>query len=204
MPCSTFERVVTLFSISRSSLKPVRMPHFSFRSSVVVADGDVMIEHRANAGPRHADDAEAVDRHVVGPFEVDAVGRHRIAAGDGHAGIGVEGDPRGGRAVAPQIEAGVVAGADDDRVAGLHRVGGLLQRLPGGVAAAGGGVAAGGGDEERGEGQARLELLQRQRARTAILAECHGCTPSENLLFQVPCGRESSRELAQVNASPNV
>ena len=75
-------------------------------------------------------------------------------------GSALKRDPAGGRAVAVEIEAGVVAGPHDDRVAWIDDVGRMLQRLPGMSERAVGRVVAGRRDIERGESEAAFESFQ--------------------------------------------
>ena len=84
----------------------------------------------------------------------------RVAGGDAGARLGAEGDRGGGGAVGPQVEAGVVAGPDDDRVAGGDPAGGVLQRLPRGGGRPGGGIGPGRRDVQDGGCETAFKPLE--------------------------------------------
>ena len=130
----------------------------------VATDDDVMIQDRADAGARDSRHREALDHHVAGAFEVDAVWRDRILRVDDRVRLCLERDRIAGRPAGRQIETRVVAGPHGHEVAGADRIGGLLQRAPGVGRRAGGGIVSVGIDVEGAERRrARVPAGERDR-----------------------------------------
>ena len=92
---------------------------------------------------------------------------------DRDAGIGGEDDAARRGAIRPQIEADVVPGPHDHRVAGLHVVRGVLKSLPGAGRCSRVGVVTAVRDIERGGHHAIFELFD---AKTGAPRRAHGTT----------------------------
>ena len=80
MPCSTADREHSLFSIVMFSLKPVRMPQVPFWSQRLLRMMTPLLVTVRMPARGSADDGKALDGHVVGAFQVDAVGRADVRA----------------------------------------------------------------------------------------------------------------------------
>ncbi len=135
---------------------------FGVAVAAAVAHHAVIGEDEADAVAvaRHAIYREAVDHHVVGVFDVDAVVADRPALVDERVGaLGPE-DDRGGACsvLVPEVEPGVGSIGHEDGVARLYDVRRALQAAEGlGSGKAGIGVGAGGGDVVGGGGKMQIE-----------------------------------------------
>ena len=117
----------------------------------VVANHDIVIVHRANAGARDRAggvvDLEPLHNHEARAFNVDTVERLWVARVDDRAGFGMERDGPGRCAasfvIPTENEAGVRSRAYRHDVVGLNGVRGVLKREPRMPGGAVGGVAAG-------------------------------------------------------------